>query len=213
MTAEELKRNLGQEIFQKDGVPKKIRYKAQSDNGTTKLHPARFNRPPLSHPKEYYKLVPKKHEVIVRNFPMDHLGLTGQVSEATVGKLHNRSVPLTFDSFGKSSHKAGKPGCPAGKYSDLLQLQEGLLNYGSLLLSLWNMDYTAFVMWRVLHDSNWGEFALPDEKKRSELVVEFFNSMLSDNCGKAVHDEYPVVFEQVITVLILTGRYNKSANL
>ncbi len=41
-------------------------------------------------------------------------------------------------------------------------------------------------------------------RKRSEIVVEFFNSMLSDNCGKAVHDEYPVVFEQVITVLIMT---------
>jgi hypothetical protein len=27
--------------------------------------------------------------------------------------------------------------------------------------------------------------------------VEFFNLMLADNCGKAVHDEYPVVFEQV----------------
>jgi hypothetical protein len=114
-----------------------------------------------------------------------------------VGKLHNRSVPLTFEAFGKASHKAGKPGCPAGKYSDLLQLQEGLLNYGALLLSMWNHDYTAFVIWRVLHDSNWGEIALPDEKRRSELVIEFFNSMLADNCGKAVHDEYPVVFEQV----------------
>ncbi len=62
---------------------------------------------------------------------------------------------------------------------------------------MWNMDYTAFVMWRVLHDANWGEIALPDEKRRSELVVEFFNSMLADNCGKAVHNEYPVVFEQV----------------
>jgi hypothetical protein len=140
MSAEDLKKNLGQEIFQRDGVPKKVKYKAQSDNGTTKLHPARFNRPPLSHPKEYYKLVPKKHDVIIRNFPMDHLGLNGQVSEATIGKLHNRSVPLTFEAFGKSSHKAGKTGCPAGKYSDLMQLQEGLMNYGSLLLSMWNLD-------------------------------------------------------------------------
>jgi len=197
MTAEDVKKNLGQEIFQKDGKPKKVKYKAQSDNGTTKLHLARFGRPPLSHPKEYYKHVPKKHDVIIRNFPMEHLGLTGQVSENTVGKLHNRSVPLTFEAFGKASHKAGKPGCPAGKYSDLLQLQEGLLNYGALLLLMWNHDYTAFVIWRVLHDSNWGEIALPDEKRRSELVIEFFNSMLADNCGKAVHDEYPVVFEQV----------------
>jgi hypothetical protein len=189
------KRNLGQEIFQRDGVSKKIRHKAQSDNGSTKRHPARYHRQVLLHPKEYYKEVPTKREVVIRNFPMEHLGMTGQVSDSTVGRLHNRTVVLTFDNFGKSTLKKG------GKYSDLHQLQEGVFNYGTMLHALWPMDYTLFAMYRVLHDAHWGEIALPDEKRRSELVVEFFNAVLQDNCGKAVHAEYPLVFHQVINVV------------
>jgi hypothetical protein len=197
IAGEEDKRGLGQEVFQRDGVPKKIKHKEQTDNGRTKLHPARYHRLPLVHPKEYFKHIPKKRDVIIRNFPMEHYGMSGQVSESTIGRMHNRSVVLTFEAFGKATHKPAKPGTAAGKYSDLSQLQEGVQNFGAMMHALWPYDYTLFPMWRVLHDANWGEIALPDEKKRSELVVEFFNSMLLDNCGKAVHAEHPLVHEQV----------------
>jgi hypothetical protein len=81
----ENKENLGEEVFSKDGKPEKVRYKAQSDNGVDKLHPARGNRLPIDHPKHWFKkLVPKRRETVIRNFPMDHLGLTGKVSEATL---------------------------------------------------------------------------------------------------------------------------------
>jgi len=193
ISGEEEKKGLGQEVFHKDGKPRKIKYKKQSDNSTSKFHPARFNRQPLAQPKVYYKEIPKKHDIVVRNFPKDHLGIGSQVSDATIGKLHNRTVPLTFDAFGKASTKPGK----SGKYSDLKQLMDGLCNYTTLLHSIWPNDYTGVVLWRVLNEQSWGEIALPDEKKRSDLVTEFFNEVLFDNCGKAVHHEYPLVYEQV----------------
>ena len=196
---EEGNRNLGQEIFRQDGVPKKIKHKAQTDNGRSKLHLARYHRLPLVHPKEYFKDIPTKRDVIVRNFPMEHYGVSGQVSETAIGRLHNRTVVQTFDAFGKSTHKPAKPGTAAGKYSDLNQLQEGMQNYGAVMHAIWPYDYTSFVMGRIMVDSNWCEIALPDEKKRSEIVIEFFNGVLMDNCGKAVHKEYPVVHEQVQT--------------
>ncbi len=151
----------------------------------------------MVHPKEYFKNIPTKRDVIVRNFPMEHYGVAGQVSDTAVGRLHNRTVVQTFDAFGKSTHKAAKPGTPAGKYSDLNQLQEGMLNYGAVMHAIWPYDYTSFVLSRVMVDSNWCEIALPDEKKISEIVIEFFNGVLTDNCGKAVHREYPAVHEQV----------------
>ena len=52
-------------------------------------------------------------------------------------------------------------------------------------------------MWRVLCDAKWGAVATSDEKKQSELVIEYFNSMLADNCSRAVHSQYPAAFEQV----------------
>jgi hypothetical protein len=56
------------------------------------------------------------------------------------------------------------------------------------------------VLWRVLHEADWGAKATSDEKKRSDLAIEYFNSYLADNCGKANHSQYPLVFEQVQSV-------------
>ena len=199
---EEERKNLGEEVFRKDGKPKKIRFKASTDNSTTKLHPARGFRQPLVHPKEFYSTVPKKRDVVIRNFPMDHYGVAGQVSETVIGRLHNRTVVQTFDSFVKISVKTGKGGSGQGKYADFQQLQEGVNNYTIMLHALWPQDYTGVVMWKVLIEANWGEYATNDEKKRSELVIDFFNAVLRDNCGRAVHDEYPLVYEQVRVFLV-----------
>ncbi len=89
--------------------------------------------------------------------------------------------------------KAGK----AGKFADKHQLEEGLLNYACVNHAIWPMDYSVFPIWRTLVDAKWGATATADEKKRSELVIEFINSSLAENCAKAVHQQYPVVFEQV----------------
>jgi hypothetical protein len=194
---QEARADLGEAAFHRDGKPKTVKHREQSDNGTTKLHPARNHRQPLVPPKAYYKDVPKKREEIIRNFPQDHLGSTGHVSETTVGKMHNRSVILTFDNFGKSSYKPGKGGDKGSKYSDQSQLQEGLCNYATMLHAIWPMDYTGIVMWRVLIEGGWGNVAGGDERKKSELCIEFFNAILHDNCGKAVHDQYPCVYEQM----------------
>jgi hypothetical protein len=67
--------------------------------------------------------------------------------------------------------------------------------------AVWPYDYSLFPIWRVLVESRWGKTVTSDEKKRSELVIEFFNSILADNAAKAVNEQYPCVFEQV-TLLI-----------
>ena len=194
----ENKENLGEEVFSKDGKPEKVRYKAQSDNGVDKLHPARGNRLPIDHPKHWFKkLVPKRRETVIRNFPMDHLGLTGKVSEATLGKMHNRSVKLTLDMFCKSSNREARGPHRAGKYPSHNQLVDGVNAFGLALHAIWPLDYTGWVLLNVLNEADWAQKASQDDKKRAELVAELFNSVMSDNCGKAVHGQYPAVYEQV----------------
>ncbi len=172
---------MGEDIFQHDGVTRKTLFKAQSDNGTTKLHLARYLRLPLAHPKEYYKNVPSRQDVVIRNFPMDHYGLTGQIKDDVIGKAHNRTVVTTFNTYGKSSVKPGK----AGKFVDKHQLEEGLLNYACVNHAIWPMDYSAFAIWRTLVYAKWGATAKVDEKRRSEFVIEFINSVLAENCAKS----------------------------
>jgi hypothetical protein len=197
----ESKENLGEEAFSKDGKPEKVRYKAQTDNGIDKLHPARGNRLPIDHPKHWFKkLVPKRRETVIRNFPMDHLGLTGKISEATLGKMHNRSVKLTLDMFCKSSNREARGPHRAGKYPSHNQLVDGVNAYGLALHAIWPLDYTGWVLHNVLNEADWAQKASQDDKKRAELVTELFNSVMSDNCGKAVHGQYPAVYEQVTMI-------------
>jgi hypothetical protein len=85
MEKEKKRRDLGEDVCQQDSKPKKIKHKAATDNGTTKLHEARYHRMPICHPKEYYHKMPKKREEIIRSFPMDHYGVQGQVPAAVTG--------------------------------------------------------------------------------------------------------------------------------
>jgi hypothetical protein len=63
--------------------------------------------------------------------------------------------------------------------------------------AIWPLDYSTFVIWRVLHEANWGEQVTADPKKRYELVVDFFNTILADNAALAVNSQCPCGFDQV----------------
>jgi hypothetical protein len=155
----EKKENLGEEVFAKDARYPKTKYKKMSDDGKKKLHTARWNRLPLVPPQKYYGKTPKKRNAVIRNFPMEHYGITGQIPEATVGHLHNRSVKVALDSFCKATYKQARAGEKAGKYADLFQLMEGIVNYSILLQAIWPYDYTGLVMLKVLCEARWGETA------------------------------------------------------
>jgi hypothetical protein len=198
MDSLEEKKNLGQEVFSKDGKPEKIHFKAKTDNGVNKLHQARGLRLPIAHPKHWFKLVvPKKRDAIIRNFPMDHLGLTGHIADDILGKLHNRSVKLTFDMFCHSTHHEATGQTKAGKYADMHQLRAGINHFCLALHCIWPLDYTGVVLTEVLNEAHWAEEATTDQKKRAELVTELFNAVMADNSAKAVYNMYPLIYEQV----------------
>ena len=159
IVGEEERKNLGEEAFTRDEKAPKTKYKQQSDDGKKRLHPARWNRQPLVPPEEFYRKTPKKRDVIIRNFPTEHLGIGGQVPDATLGHMHNRSVKVSLASFCKTSFKTAKGGDKGGKYPDLFQLQEGLINYTMILHSIWPADYTGLVLMKVLTEARWGEAA------------------------------------------------------
>jgi hypothetical protein len=131
---------------------------------------------------------------------MDHVGLTGQVSETLIGKMHNRTVKVSLEQFCKVTHHDAKGSSKAGKYANPHQIRAGLVNYCLLLQQLWPTDYSGLVMVKVLEDELWADGVTADDKKRYEIVSEFFNAVVEDNCGKAVHDSYPLVYEQVSTL-------------
>jgi hypothetical protein len=59
----------------------------------------------------------------------------------------------------------------------------------------------------ILKICNFGEDATNDAKRRAELCAELFNAVLADNSAKAVHQDYPCVYEQVIALYNLLEKF------
>lgn len=190
---EEEKKELGDSAFCRDAVVKKTKFKAAKDDGYTKLHPARAARQPLAVPRKWFsKLVPVKRTTIVRNFPLEHYGAAGQVSDKTLGKMHNRAVDLPFEQFCKQSVLGAKDADLS-----LRQIEAGVLNYCAVLHALWPQDYSALALHRVLFDANWGEGSGLDEKRRAKLVKLFATEILKINAGRAVREMHPLEYEDI----------------
>jgi len=160
VVGEEEKKELGDSAFCRDAVVKTTKYKAAKDDGHTRLHPARSARQPLVIPSKWFgKTVPLKRTVIVRHFPLDHYGAGGQVSDKTLGKLHNRAVDVPFEHFCQNNNLGGKEA-----ELTLKQLEQGAHNYSAVLHALWPQDYSGLVLHRILAEARWGEATGLDDK-------------------------------------------------
>ena len=208
---EEEKKGGGSAVFGRDRKLKAQRFKEGKDNGTSKLHPARFElRMPLAVPKKYWDKIPARRDVF-RHFPLAHLGMEGQVSEMTVVRMHDRRVPISLDMLYKGNvgrdAKADKAEWLAP--TEVRHLQEAILNYAVLLNALWPLDYAGFVIMRVLVEANWGLAAGASEKARVSLVRRFFDDTVRENSGRAVRDETPLTYEEAKAkwVKVLEGMF------
>ena len=208
---EEEKKGGGSAVFGRDRKLKAQRFKGGKDNGTSRLHPARFElRMPLAAPKKYWDRIPARREVF-RHFPLAHLGMEGQVSETTVVRMHDRRVPISLDMLykGNVSREAKAEKAEWVAPTEVRHLQEAILNYTVLLNALWPLDYAGLVITRVLVEANWGLAAGASEKARVALVRRFFDDTVRENSGRAVRDEPPLAYEETKAkwVKVLEGMF------
>ena len=195
---EEEKKGVGAAVFGKDKKLQPVKVKKCTDDGDKKLSSARFDlRMPVSAPKKYWSMVPKKREVF-RHLLLNHLGLEGQVSETTVVRMHDRRVPITLDMLYKANaFKEIKPEQEQWlEPTEVRHLQEAILNYVVVLWAIWPFDYAGFVIQRVLVESNWGRAAGEAERQRVALIRRFFDEVARENSGRAVRGQPPLVYEE-----------------
>lgn len=89
----------GTEKCGRDKKLKATKYKAMTDDGERKFHPARWERLPAVDPAKYCRKWPVKREPIFRHIPLQHYGIEGQVAEGTIVRMHNRATPVELDAM------------------------------------------------------------------------------------------------------------------
>ena len=131
-----------QKLFQavnSDVKHPKIKFKSAKDNCTTKLHPARFLRKPITSPDQWAKDMPIQRTPVIRQLPLEFTGTHDQVAERTIEILHDRSKAPTLKEFYSGNAevvaRSSKEGAIEGLDLDwkspktLKAVQDALVNY------------------------------------------------------------------------------------
>jgi hypothetical protein len=91
------RKGFGAAIFGKDQKLKKSSFKKKTDDGYTRLHPARWQRLPMAPPDKYWDAVPRAHEQRFRHLQLGHYGAESQINEKVILSLHDRQVRPTLN--------------------------------------------------------------------------------------------------------------------
>ena len=198
------------ETFSRDVKPPTVVFKEAKDNGSTKLHPARWHRGALVPPEDYYDQTPVNHVHIYKNIPLKHLGMQHKVCDKTIIAMHDKRVTLNIKHFlTENVGVAAKPrvtysGPDGSTHSDFAwveantvnQCQEAMLNYDCINHHLYSWDYTGLVMQRLMIKHRWLAAYQSVPTTRVNLVKLFFNSVLRTNASKAVNREAPLDYKE-----------------
>lgn len=60
---------------------------------------SRFERGPVTEPKEWWHRMPVKRRNTYRRLALEHVGATNLISEYTITRSHDRSLPLLLKMF------------------------------------------------------------------------------------------------------------------
>ena len=207
------------EAFNKSKKLKERKFKKGADDGYNKLHEARFLRIPYGPAKKWWQQVPvnRDAEGSCLDLPLEFVGMESLVAQKTQLLLHDRSYPMQLRMLSPEnvniSTRAKKriERMEGGKLTNITDYwwtdvdgiktaQDCILSYTQLLQILWPMDPTGILMLRLLHQYGWIAVT-GDEGKRVAVVQTFFETVMKENCQKAVNKKPPLKLDEQEAVL------------
>ena len=160
----------------------------------------RFERPPVVEPAKFWHKVPIRRKNTFRRLALEHIGASNAISEHTIVRAHDRSLPMLIkmfasSNFGKRSFAAtdsktiGEDWDSPGR---IMEIQDALKNYWAVWFYLWNFDPSPLVLLTVLIDNNYGSQLGEDEKGRVKFLTEFIDTFFRENARRAVTRDPPL---------------------
>ena len=209
---EKVEKNANYETLTKDSKIPKKKFKSGIDDCAKNLHPARWLRYPVTHPKKFLKKMPVVRTPAYRNMELEFFGFNGRVADRTIVSLHDRAVPLQIKHFlSENCSVTSKPRKEIKRLeeeglsstidfswenpSNMTQIQEGFNNYKFLLYLIWPTDPTGMIMHNVLSTYKWAAGA-GDQRTRQTIVTNYFNTALRDNAGRATNKQLVMSFKE-----------------
>ena len=198
---------------------KMVEIKSGMDDATTKFHPQRFLRPPVVAPEKYWSLFPKKWEEKYYSVYLEDVGLQHDLGQRQIELLHDRRSSIKIKMFAPANVNVGRSGtkttnvrsCEDGnsldlvskdewtKLASLTDLELALDNLVAAYACFWPGDRSMVTLRRVVTKTKSFK-AVSNQETRMKLLEVFINQILEVNQRKAIQDEVPMTFKEVMEV-------------
>lgn len=195
-------------------------FQAGKDDGYhARLHPARFSMVPFGPPKKWWKKVPTNRDEDGQclDLPLEFYGCQNLVAPKVLLWMLDRTTPKLLKHFlAENANVAHKPRKKIERMEEgevtslmdfwwqecdaLVSAQEAIQTYTAVLHVTWPCDNTGINMNRLLTKYRWISVSA-DEAKRVSTVTMFFNSVIDENCKRALNDKPPYSFDEQEVVL------------
>ena len=201
----------------KDGKQHTTIYKEEADNGTDKLHKARWCRMPTTCPSNWYKDVPLKRTPVIRSLPLEYSGSMNMVAQKSIEVVHNRSNAYQLKHFFVGNinvqNKSRKDffNWEDGKLAkeqdlswespqSLQQIQEAIINWAVINQQLYPFDCSPLILLRLLVRYRWIQSAA-DYTGRRNIISTLFEVMSRTNASRAVNSGTPLSYKELEDLL------------
>ena len=211
----------------KDSKPPCIALEAAEDDCDTKLHNGRFQRMPISRPKNWYHKIPIKHTHAYRNIPVRHvLGVDSICAPAVVLARHDRRNSLEMKHYNRTNCNITSRPMKEVKSRDsqgistisdydwvlptnVKQCQNTLNVFATVNRSLWPYDMTDIALSQVYQRYDWCA-AATNESDRVKLIRGVFNRVMQVNCKftwKLINERFsvPVIWTALLISFCFSG--------
>ena len=197
---------------------KVVEVKAGQDDATTLFHPQRFLRPPVVAPEKYWNIFPKAWEEKYYSVYLEDVGLQNELGQRQIELLHDRRSAIKIKMFAPSNVNAGRSGtrttnirsCEDGsadllskddwtKLANLSDLEVALDNLVAAWAVFWPGDHSMVTLRRVVSKTKSFQ-AVANPETRMKLLEIFINQVLEQNQRKAMQEETPMTYKEVLEV-------------
>ena len=203
--------------YKVDAMPPKKRFEGAEDDCNELLHEARFQRRPICSEEKLWLNVPYKLDHIYKNIDLTICGADSQVSERTIGIMHDRTVPLHLKYFHrknatvtwqplveerrrtKDDQVSSVVDYDWHELDSMSHLQDALINYALIQAYLFDKDLTGLCLLKLYNV--YGYLPYGTEKERARMIADHFYRVSCSNIARVARGRPPLNYEGQESIL------------
>ena len=203
--------------YKVDTMPPRRNFAAGADDCNESTHEARYQRRPLCSEEKLWINVPYRLDHVYKNLDLSICGADSQISERTIGIMHDRTVPLHLKYFHrknatvtwqplveerrrtKNDQVSSVVDYDWQEMDSMAHVQDAIINYAVVQGYLFPYDLSGLCLLKLYN--LYGYLPYGNEKERVRMIADHFYRVSCANISRAARGRPPLDFTGQESVL------------